>query len=99
MARLANRICIATWTCPMHGAKDVWCCERSLPRYSLPRSETLGDIPWSRRSQVRHELQALHSRCLELRDYMPKEQGSRKGVQRELDQMIGTLQLCKKLLS
>lgn len=96
---LSPAIRIATWNCFMHGAKDLWCCERAILRYSLPRAETLGAVPWARRSDVRHELQQLHSELLEMRNWMAREQGSLVRTRAEFDRFIGTLQKCKRLLS
>lgn len=93
-----NDFKIATWSCAMHGEQDVQCCGRAVLRTGLPRSKTLGSVPLVRRVDVRHELQVMHSRCLEVRADMLREWLSTEGTITELDQMIATLQHCKRQL-
>jgi hypothetical protein len=94
-----SQVRVATWECFFHGSQEVWCCERTRPRYSLPRGQTLGAIPLARRIDVRHELQLLHSECLELRQSIIIDHWSSELTRQEIDRMIGTLQKCKKMLT
>lgn len=84
--------------CPMHGTGMDKCCPRARELRQLRKSETLGGIPWASRVEVRHELQQLHSRCLETRASMVMETLPLAGTIEDLDSMIGSLVYCKRLL-
>lgn len=85
------------FNCSVHGGSNTKCCVRAQ---EIKRDyRTLGSVPWRNRVEVRHTLQEVHSMALESRAAMIHEELNADGALRDLDDMIGKLEHCKRELS